>query len=139
MAAINTNVGSSILKFTFSDDDGEVLASFRMNPADAKLAKRCMEVSEYFEKIEDQATDATVLDDIVRINDEMEEKICYLLGYDARASLFGLISATSVMVDGNLFVVHVMNKIQEHVAPEIRKRQQAMADAVAQHTAKYTK
>jgi hypothetical protein len=42
-------------------------------------------------------------------------------------------------MDGNLFVTHVMEKINELILPEINKRKQTMAQAVAKHTAKYTK
>lgn len=139
MAAINTNVGTSLLKFTFSDEDGEVVASFRMNPADVKLAQRCQEISAYFNNLRDKTPEADTLEDAAKFNDEVEEKICYLLGYDVKQSLFGLISATSIMGDGNLFVVHVMDRITKAVGPEIKKRQQAMAKAVSKHTAKYKK
>lgn len=139
MAAINSNLGPSVLKFTFTDGDGEVVASFRMNPADIKLAQRFREMQGYFDEMEKKTPENASLDDVIRFNDELEENICKLLGYDARQALFGFISATSIMEDGNMFIVHVMNVIQEHVFPEIRKRQQSMADAVAKHTAKYTK
>lgn len=138
MTAINTSVGSSLLKFTFSDADGEVVASFRMNPADIKLAQRCQEVQEYFANLHNNTPESATLEDAVKLNDELESKICYLLGYDAKQSLFGLISATSIMGDGNLFAVTVMDKIVENVGPEIQKRKQSMAAAVAKHTAKYT-
>lgn len=138
MAAINTSIGSSLLKFTFSDADGEVVASFRMNPADIKLAQRCQEVSSYFDALHSKTPESATLEDAIKLNDEMEEKICYLLGYDAKESLFGMISATSIMGDGNLFAVVVMDKIVETVMPEIQKRKQTMAAAVAKHTAKYT-
>ena len=139
MAAINTSLGSSLLKFKFTDDDGDVIASFRINPADVKLAQRCQEVSSYFENLRENTPDTETIEDAVNLNTEIEEKICYLLGYDARQSLFGQCSATSIMEDGNLFVVLVMDKILEYVAPEIQKRKQAISDAVSKHTAKYTK
>lgn len=139
MAALNKSVSSSLMKFTFSDEDGEVVASFRMNPADIKLAQRCQEVSAFFEDMRDKTPDNATLEDIVKFNDELEDKICYLLGYDAKRSLFGLLSATSVMGDGNMFVVHVMDQILKSVGPEIKKRQQAMAKAISKHTAKYQK
>lgn len=139
MAAINKSVSSSLMKFTFSDEEGEVVASFRMNPADIKLAQRCQEVSAFFEDIRDKTPDNATLEDAVKFNDELENKICYLLGYDAKTSLFGLFSATSVMGDGNMFVVHVMDQILKAVGPEIKKRQQAMAKAISKHTAKYQK
>lgn len=139
MAAINENISTSLLKFTFSDEDGEVIASFRMNPADVKLAQRCNEISTFFEELRDNTPENATLEDAVHLNDELEDKICYLLGYDAKQSLFGLISATSIMGDGNMFVVHVMDQIIKAVGPEIKKRQQAMAKAVSKHTAKYKK
>ena len=139
MAAINENISTSLLKFTFSDEEGEVIASFRMNPADVKLAQRCNEISTFFEDLRDNTPENATLEDAVHLNDELEDKICYLLGYDAKQSLFGLISATSIMGDGNMFVVHVMDQIIKAVGPEIKKRQQAMAKAVSKHTGKYKK
>ncbi len=138
MAAINTGIESSFLNFTFSDDEGEIIASFRMNPADVKLAQRCQEVSSFFEDLKEKTPENATLEDAVKLNNEVEDRICYLLGYDAKQSLFGQISATSVLGDGNMFVILVMEKIVEAVAPEIKRRKQAMRTAVEKHTAKYT-
>ena len=134
--AIETSLSSSFQKYQFTDD-GEVLASFRMNPADIKLAKRLQEVGAFFEELGDKMPENATLEDAVKFNDSIEEKICEILGYDARASLFGTISATSIMADGNMFVLHVLDVIKEHAVPEIQKRNKAMAAAVAKHTAKY--
>lgn len=139
MAVVNTGIGSSLLKFTFTDEGGDVVASFRMNPADVKLAQRCQEIAEFFENMQNNTPDTATLEDAIKFNDTLEEKICYLLGYDAKNTLFGLISATSIMGDGNLFATHVVNKIIEAVGPELKKRKQSMAKAVAKHTAKYKK
>lgn len=139
MAAVNTSIGSSLVKFTFTDADGEVVASFRMNPADVKLAQRCQEISSYFEDLEKNTPEAATLEDAVKMNEELEDKICYLLGYDAKQSLFGIISATSILKNGELFVTTVVQKIIEHVGPEIKKRKQSFNNAVSRHTAKYTK
>lgn len=137
MAAIKNNIGNSVMKFTFTDDEGEVFASFRINPADVKLAKRFQESGEYFKNIGGKMPQNASLDDVFQFNEELEEKICYLLGYDAKQSLFGQVSATSIMEDGDFFVLHVLNVIAEKVVPELQKRKQSMAAAVAKHTAKY--
>jgi hypothetical protein len=139
MAAINTNISTSFLKFKFTDEDGDVLASFRVNPLDVKLAKRMEESLPYFSNLENNADEATSLDDVAAKNDELEEKICYILGYDARDSLFGQISATSVMGDGSLFVSVLLEKLYEAIGPEIDRRHKSMSAAVEKHTAKYTK
>lgn len=120
-------------------DDGEIVATLKINPADIKVAARAQEVRDTFDSIADILTEDATLEDVVKFNDAVEEKICYLLGYDAKQTLFGQISATSVLMDGNLFVTHVMEKINELILPEINKRKQTMAQAVAKHTAKYTK
>lgn len=137
MSVVNSNLGAPLLHFRFTDGDGAVLASFRMNPGDIKLAHRCRELSDYFRNLSEQTPEHATVEDAVKFNDELEEKFCYLLGYDAKQSLFGLLSATSIMEDGNLFAVHVLDKITEHVGPELQKRKQAMSEAVSRHTAKY--
>lgn len=139
MASINTGIGSSLLKFTFSDDDGNVVASFRINPLDVKLAQRFQDVSGFFENIKEQAPETATLEDIVQLNNDIEEKICYILGYDAKESLFDQISATSVLGDGTMFVNLIVEKILDHIGPEIERRQKSMSKAVEKHTAKYTK
>jgi hypothetical protein len=132
----NINIGSALLKFTFTDEDGEVFSSFRLNPADIKLGQRCQELSAHFSGLSERIPQTATVEDAVKFNDELEDKICYLLGYDAKQSLFGQISATSIMADGNMFAVHVMNQIIDAVGPEIEKRKNAMKKA-AQYTAKY--
>lgn len=134
--AIETSLSSSFQKYQFTDD-GEVIAYFRMNPADIKLAQRLQNVGDFFEELSDKMPENATLADAIKFNDTIEEKICEVLGYDARASLFGMISATSIMADGNMFVLHVLDVIKEHAVPEIQKRNKAMAAAVAKHTAKY--
>lgn len=44
----NENLGTSIQKFTFTDDDGVVVASFRLNPADVRLVNRIRDAAEFF-------------------------------------------------------------------------------------------
>ena len=139
MAAVNSNIGSSLIKFTFTDSDGDVVASFRMNPADVKLAARCEEMYDFFDTLAGNVGKNATLSDAVKFNDEIEEKMCYLLGYDVKQSLFGLISATSIMGDGKLFIAHVVDTITRAVSAEIKKRKQAMAKSISKYTAKYEK
>lgn len=129
---------SGIARLTL-EDNGEVAASLRINPADVKLAQRCQKVSEELANIADMLPDDATIDDAVKFTDTIEDKICYLLGYNAKQDLFGQISATAIMPDGRMFVTHLMEMIHEMIAPEISKRTQAMAQAVEKHTAKYTK
>ena len=136
MAGVNHNIGSSLLNFKFTDGD-DVIASFRMNPMDVKLAKRCEEAADFFTEVEKKLPENATLDDAIGYNDEIESKICYLLGYDAKQSLFGLISATSIMEDGRMFCIHVMEHINQAVAKVLSERKAKMKKAAERHTASY--
>lgn len=138
MAIINTGIGSAFLKFTFSDDDGDIVSSFRMNPADIKVAIRSEEVSKYLEEKKTALSGNMTAADMAKFNDELEEKICYVLGYDARSELFRApLTATTILPNGDLFAVAVMDKIAEAVKPEIEKRRANMEKAAAKYTARY--
>ena len=138
MAIINTGIGSAFLKFTFSDDDGDIVSSFRMNPADIKAAIRSEEVSKYMEERKSALIGNMTAADMAKFNDELEEKICYVLGYDARSELFKApLTATTILPNGDLFAVAVMDKIVEAVKPEIEKRRANMEMAAAKYTARY--
>lgn len=138
MAIINTGIGSAFLKFTFSDDDGDIVSSFRMNPADIKVAIRSEEVSKYLEERKSALNGNMTAADMAKFNDALEEKICYVLGYDARSELFKApLTATTILPNGDLFAVAVMDKIAEAVKPEIEKRRANMEKAAAKYTAHY--
>ena len=134
---VNTNLGSSILKFTFTDDDGEVVASFRLNPADVRLAGRVQEAANLFRKAAQSAPEQATVADILKYNNNVEEEICRVLGYDAHQELFGFMSATTILEDGEMFSQKILDMISEAVLPEIQKRKAALAAAVKKHTAKY--
>lgn len=136
---INTNLDSGIQKYTFTDSDGDVIASFRMNPADVRLAKKCEEVAQYFEELSKTAPDVSTADEMVKYNDQLEGKMCYLLGYDVKPDLFGVMSATTILPDGTLFVGKVIDTIAETVKPELEKRAKKMQASVTKYTAKYNK
>lgn len=136
---IDTSINSGILKFTFTDSDGDVFASFKMNPTDVRLLDRCKEISQWFSDVKESMANCSTAEELAKLNSDLEDKICDLLGYDARQSLFGFMSATTILPDGDIFAVKVMDKIVATVEPEIEKRKQAMQKAAAKYTAKYTK
>ena len=134
---VNTNLGSSIPKFQFTDDDGKVVASFRLNPADVRLAGRVQEAANLFRKAAQSAPEQATVADILKYNNNVEEEICRVLGYDAHQELFGFMSATTILEDGEMFAQKILDMISEAVLPEIQKRKAALAAAVKKHTAKY--
>lgn len=132
---VESTISTGKMKFTFTDEDGEVFSAFRLNPSDVNLAKRCQEVAEQFGQQKDRQL--STIEDAVAYNTELEEKILYILGYDAKAAVFGEVSATTVLPSGELFAAVVLDTIAKAVEPEIRKRNQKMTEAVAKYTGKY--
>lgn len=131
---VNTNISSGKLKFTFTDDDGEVFSFFRLNPADVNLAGRCQEVAQEMEKTAvtlDSVADAVAFDKL------MGDKICYILGYDAKEDVFGEITASTILPSGDLFALVILDAIAQAVQPEMEKRAKKMDDAISKYTAKY--
>lgn len=140
MAKISTNLGSDFLKFTFTDSDGDVFASFRLNPADVKLYERLNGIDSKLQEIEkkfsDQEEDGLTAS---MFNAAIEELFCYVIGYDVRESLFGTLSALAVMGDGSYFFEKVLDVLQDAVEKEVKKRAAKMQNKTAKYTQKYAK
>ena len=130
---------TGLIKFTFTDENGDVFSSFRMNPTDVNLMARMEEVSAYFESRKKDAPEKASGSELKAFNDEIEEKINYLLGYEASKDIFGVLTATTVNPDGEIFAWAVMDFIAEKLKPEIEKRAQKMQANVSKYTAKYQK
>ena len=128
---------TGLIKFTFTDENGDVFSSFRMNPTDVNLLARAEEVSAYFENRKDKVPENADGAALKAFNDEIEEKINYLLGYDASKDIFGVITATTVNPDGEIFAFAVMDFIADKLAPEMEKRARKMQENISKYTAKY--
>lgn len=137
MAELNVNIGSSLVNIRFRDDENNIISSCRINPADVKLAARFEEMADSISEIGDRFPENAGMNDMVRMNDELEEKICYVLGYDARKDVFGVVSATSIMENGDMFALLLINTIAQAIKPAVEKRGKAMKAAVERYAARY--
>lgn len=137
---INTKIDDGILIFTFTNNEDEVFSSFKLNPTDINVAARAEELKEYFEQFKDSIQKVTSGKEMAELNKQLEDKINYLLGYEASKDLFKEpITATTVFGNGQVFAYIVLDKIAEAIAPEIEKRKKKMQTAVNKYTEKYTK
>lgn len=137
---INTKIDDGILTFTFTNNQDEIFASFRLNPTDVNVAARAEEVSEFFENLEDSVKDVKSTKEAAKLNELIQDKINYLLGYEASKDLFKEpITATTVFGNGQMFANIVLDKVADAIAPEIEKRKKKMQAAVNKYTEKYTK
>lgn len=130
---------TGVVKFTFTDEDGEVFSSFKMNPTDVNLLKRAEEIADYFDNRKTNVPENASVEDLQKFNQEIEDKINYLLGYDASKDIFGEITATTISPDGDIFAFVVLDFIAEKLKPEMDKRRKSMEAAVNKYTAKYDK
>lgn len=132
---INTQINDGRLRFEISNAEGEVFSSFRMNPTDVNMIKRCQEVAEFFASEAKDAPENASPEEAAKFNAMIEEKFNYMLGYDASKSLFEELTATTLLPDGRIFALAVMDIINDAIKPEIEKRRKAMQ----KYTAKYNK
>lgn len=122
-------------KFTFTDQEGEVVASCTLHSADIGTYQRCMTVMEWFQS--NPAEGAETLEQYAAFNETVEAKVCYILGYDARSELFGRIAATAILPDGRPFVCVVLDAISGELNRAEQERRDKRMEAVKRHTAKY--
>ena len=50
---INTNIDDGFLLFTFTNKQGEVFSSFKLNPTDINVAARAEELETFFEQAQE--------------------------------------------------------------------------------------
>ena len=137
---INTKIDDGILTFTFTNNQNEIFASFRLNPTDVNIAARAEEVSAFFEKMEETVKNVASAKEAAQLNELIQDKINYLLGYEASKDLFREpITATTVFGNGQMFANIVLDKVADAIAPEIEKRRKKMQAEVDKYTEKYTK
>lgn len=137
MSAETKKFNTGRIKFIFKDENDEVFSSFRMNPTDANVIARAEEVSEYFEKRKNEVDHIASGKELAKYNQEIEEKINYILGYDASKEIFGEITATTISPEGEIFGVVLMDFIVEKLKPEIEKRRKIMNESIDKYTKKY--
>lgn len=126
----NTTINTASMTFTFTDNDGDMFAYFKLNPTDPRLLKKCRNIADFFLVADKDITSPSQGEEIV------EKKFSEFLGYDCSESLFGRIGATTEMDDGRIFATHVLEALIAHIGPELQKRRQ---ERIAKYTAEYSK
>lgn len=132
---IEMKVGSVLTRVNITDDSGEVLGWLKINLSDARIISRIHDCALYFRdlKIEDNGADG-----LAKLDAEMEDKFSYLLGYDCRENLFGVLSPTTVFRNGEMFAVSVLETISGAYSEEAKERAAARVAAVRKYTDKYS-
>ena len=108
---INTNIDDGFLLFTFTNKQGEVFSSFKLNPTDINVAARAEELETFFEQAQESVKNVSSSKEMAEINNQIEDKINYMLGYEASKDLFKEpITATTVFGNGQVFASILLSR-----------------------------
>lgn len=133
-------IDDGLLTFEFKNKDGEIFSSFRINPTDASLAVRCEKAAEEFNALQNNAPEGATINDLVEHDKKIAEIFNFLLGYEASESIFVKpMTPTTVLPNGDIFSVMVMEEIIAIVEPEIKKRNDKLQNNLNKYLDKYKK
>lgn len=133
---IEMYVGNALTKIEFKDEDGVVLGFLKINLMDVRLVNKLNECAAFFRNYQLDGSDAEKL---AAIDRDLADRFCYLLGYDCRDTLFGILSPTTIFESGEMFAISILQKIGETFSAEVKERAAARAAAMQKYTAKYQK
>ncbi len=121
--------------------EGELLASFSVDPGDTGLAARAGEAMENIAKAGRDAGNMTV----EALDELLEREVMRTLGKGSQSDpgadddIFRVVRPTAISADGELFAAAVLAAAADAVLPEMKKRQERMAEAARRYTEKYAK
>ena len=118
--------------------EGELLASFSVDPGDTGLAARAGEAMENIAKAGRDAEKMTV----EALDELLEREVMRTLGKGSQSeggaeNVFAVVRPTAVSADGELFAAAVLSAAADAVLPEMKRRQERMAEAARRYTEKY--
>lgn len=131
---IAMNVGNALTKIEFKDEDGIVLGFLKINLMDVRLVGKLNDCAKFFNSYQFDGSD---VEKLAALDRDLMDKFCYVLGYDCRETLFGVLSPTTIFEDGSMFAIAVLNKISEVFSQEVKERAAARALAMRKYTEKY--
>lgn len=119
---INTNIDDGFLLFTFTNKQGEVFSSFKLNPTDINVAARAEELEEFFEHAQESVKNVSSSKEMAEINKQIEDKINYMLGYEASKDLFKEpITATTVLEMVRYSLISSLTKSMKHLLQRLKR------------------
>lgn len=133
---IEMNVGNALTKIEFKDEDGIVLGFLKINLTDVRLVNKLNDCAAFFKNYKFDGTD---VEKLTAIDRDLMDKFCYVLGYDCRETLFGILSPTTIFEDGSMFAIAILNKISDVFSAEVKQRAEARVKAMQKYTQKYQK
>ena len=121
--------------YTIENKRGKVLGKFEFRPADTNIIKRYEEVVEYYNsyKLPENPTD----EDMRKAENDIMEKISYLIGEDAKETFFSILGAFSPLANGELYMENVLSSIAKVIEHEMNIRTKKVQSRMNKYVAKY--
>lgn len=119
---------------------GEILGILKFNPADTNIIDRYKEVAKYYENYKMPEKTGNLDEDIENIKkaeNDIVDKISYLINSDSREAFFNSVGAFTVMEDGELFVEKALSAIATAIEKEMNVRTQKLKKRMNKYVAKY--
>lgn len=117
---------------------GKLLGTFEFRPADTNIVNRYEEVVDFFNNLaipETKDTEKTVKE----VENQVVEKMDYLIGGDSKESFFSIMGAFSVLASGELFFENVLGAVAKVIEREFSVRTKKLQRRMNKYVAKYHK
>ena len=121
--------------YTIENKRGKVLGKFEFRSTDTNIVKRYEEVVEYYNsyQLPENPSDA----DMRKAEDDIMEKISYLVGEDEKETFFSILGAFSPLANGELYMENVLSSIAKVIEREMNIRTKKVQSRMNKYVAKY--
>lgn len=115
---------------------GERLGQFSFRPSDTNIVKRYEEVVEFFNGYK-APLDSNNDEVSKKLEEEIAEKISYLINADASEAFFSILGPFSILESGEVFFENVINAIGTVIEKEMSVRTSRMTRRMNKYVQKY--
>lgn len=122
-------------EYTIKNKRGKVLGKFELSPTDTNIVKRYEEVVEFYNSY--QLPKNPTETDMRTAEDEIMNRISYLVGADAKEAFFSILGAFSPLANGELFIENVLSSIAKVIEREMNTRTKKVQSRMNKYVAKY--
>ena len=121
--------------YTIENKRGKVLGKFEFRLTDTNIVKRYEEVVEYYNsyQLPENPSEA----DMRRAEEDITERISYLIGEDAKETFFSILGAFSPLANGELYMENVLSSIAKVIEKEMNIRTKKVQSRMNKYVAKY--
>lgn len=122
--------------YNIRNTHGNLLGTFEFRPSDTNIVRRYEDVVEFFNSF---ALPESTEEAMKSAENEMTEKMSYLIGGDAGEAFFSIMGPFSVLASGELFVENVLGAVAKVIEKELSVRTKRVQRRMNKYVAKYHK